>query len=441
MTLRVWTALVVLIMLSGCSVVRNYDKELSIVSQQLAQDKSNLALETLNANNKKDKDLLYYLEAGQLLRLKGDLPASQAAWMQANNQIIAWEEAVKANPRAYVSGALSYVVNDKVRGYYGHDYEKVMLTTQMALNFMAMGDFNSARVAIKQTHEREALISRLHENLYLDLEQKARDEGVSTRIKDLNGYPIGTLNSPEVIGLKNSYQSAFSHYLAGYIYEALGEKDLAAAGYRNAIELNPNVPMLEDALKNLTANPNLENNQSDVLIVMQSGLAPKLQSMDIGLPILTPSGIVNVNASFPVVEAVGLGGNSPTVSVNGKPQILAELTKVDAMSRKAMWDELPEIILRTTVRATTRAVTQYQLNKQVSPWAGLAFGIMGMIVEQADTRTWRTLPDSMRVARVSMPKGLNTITLPNGQQVSVNISKHYEVIEMTQVGDKVYLTQ
>ena len=41
---------------------------------------------------------------------------------------------------------------------------------------------------------------------------------------------MASLDAPEVVSLKNSYQSAFSHYLAGFVYEALGEKDLAAPG-------------------------------------------------------------------------------------------------------------------------------------------------------------------------------------------------------------------
>jgi hypothetical protein len=47
-------------------------------------------------------------------------------------------------------------------------------------------------------------------------------------MKDLRATRSPALDAPEVVSLKNSYQSAFSHYLAGFVYEALGEKDLAA---------------------------------------------------------------------------------------------------------------------------------------------------------------------------------------------------------------------
>ena len=35
--------------------------------------------------------------------------------------------------------------------------------------------------------------------------------------KELVGYPVGNLERPEVLALKNGYQNALSHYLAGYL--------------------------------------------------------------------------------------------------------------------------------------------------------------------------------------------------------------------------------
>jgi uncharacterized protein len=34
--------------------------------------------------------------------------------------------------------------------------------------------------------------------------------------KELNGYPVETLEDPAVLALKNGYQNALSHYLVGF---------------------------------------------------------------------------------------------------------------------------------------------------------------------------------------------------------------------------------
>lgn len=424
----------------GCSSIRNYDRELTTVSKLLATGNVEQAVAVLESNNKKeDKDLLYFMEKGELLRIKGDLQASQAAWMAANLKVQLWEDAVKADPARYVNAMASYLVNDKIRRYEGFDYEKVMLTTQMALNYIAMNDWASARVAIRQTHEREALIARVNELLYLKQEEAVREQGVQPQFKDLNGYPVASIDTPSVVNLKNSYQSSFSHYLAGYIYEALGEKGLAAPGYRNAIELKPNTPILESALENLTSNADKTADQSDILIVLQSGLAPKRESLSLNYPIMTKDGIIQVAISVPVISDVGLGSKFNTVVINGHTYPLTEIASLDAMSKRALRDELPSIILRTSVRAASRAVAQQQLNKEVSPWAGLAMGIVGAILEQADVRTWRTLPESVQIARLNLSKGKKIIGLPNGEQLEVTISDNYQVIQLIQVGNKVYV--
>ena len=76
-----------------------------------------------------------------------------------------------------------------MRRYEGYDYEKVMLTTQMALNLLAVNDFDGARTAIKKTHEREAVIADLRDKEYLKSENEAEKEGVTTRIQRPAGLP------------------------------------------------------------------------------------------------------------------------------------------------------------------------------------------------------------------------------------------------------------
>jgi hypothetical protein len=49
-----------------------------------------------------------------------------------------------------------------------------MLTTQMALNLLALNDFDGARTGIKKTHEREAVIADLRDKEYLKREEEAK---------------------------------------------------------------------------------------------------------------------------------------------------------------------------------------------------------------------------------------------------------------------------
>ncbi|WP_409277498.1 COG3014 family protein [Pseudomonas defluvii] len=433
-------SLCAIVQLTGCAAFRNYDSELQQTNQHLSSGNVDAALALLEKNNKdEDKDLLYYFEKGELLRSKGDLVASQQAWHQADNVVFKWEESVKLDTGKYLAQFGSYLVNDKVRRYEGYDYEKVMLSTQMALNLLAMNDFDAARTEIKKTHEREAVIAELRDKEYLKREEEAEKEGIKTEYKDLQGYPVAALDAPEVVGLKNSYQSAFSHYLSGYVYEALGERGLAAPGYRKAAELRPNTPLLEQALLDLDK-PAAKNSDSDVLIVVQSGLAPARDSIRVPLPLPISGNLVITPLSFPIIKE---DTSTPRFSQIGLDRNTLELTALNsttAMSRRALRDDMPGIILRTSVRAISRGVAQKQLNDS-NPLAGLAVGIASAVVEGADTRTWRTLPDDTQVVRVRMSQGEHTLSLPSnlgGTQVKVKIERPYQVVTLRVVGSQVY---
>ncbi|ROL67365.1 COG3014 family protein [Pseudomonas vranovensis] len=428
------------VQLAGCSAFRSYDSELQETNQHLTSGNVDAALALLEKNNKgEDKDLLYYFEKGELLRSKGDLAGSQLAWRSADDVVFKWEESVKLDTDKYLSQFGSYLVNDKVRRYEGYDYEKVMLTTQMALNLLAQNDFDGARTEIKKTHEREAVIAELRDKEYLKREEEAEKEGVKTEYKDLQGYPVASLDAPEVVGLKNSYQSAFSHYLSGYVYEALGEKGLAAPGYRKAAELRPNTPLLEKALLDLDK-PAAKATESDVLIVIQSGLAPARDSVRVPLPLPISGNLVITPLSFPVIKEDTSTAHFSEIYLNDHSLKLTALNSTTAMSRRALRDDMPGIILRTSVRAITRGVAQKQLN-DANPLAGLALGIASTITEGADTRTWRTLPDETQVARVRLRQGEHQLSLPSslgGSQVSVKIDRPFQVVTLRVVGNQVF---
>ena len=423
-------------LLSGCSVFRNYDSELAQTNMQLASGNIDAALTLLEKNNfGADKDLLYYFEKGELLRAKGDLSGSQNAWSSADVVVGQWEESVKLDAGKYLAQFGSFLVNDKVRRYEGYDYEKVMLTTQMALNLLAVNDFDGARIAIKKTHEREAVIADLRDKEYLKSEEEADKEGIKTELKDLHGYPVASLDAPEVVGLKNSYQSAFSHYLAGFVYEALGEKGLAAPGYRTAAELRPNTPLLEQALKDLDQK-SAKDEDSDILIVVQSGLAPARGSIRVPLTLPISAGVVIAPLSFPVIKPDTSTAPLTQIGVDGQQLTLTQLNSITTMSRRALRDDMPGIIVRTTVRAATRGVAQEKI-KQVSQLAGIAVGFTSTVFEGADTRTWRTLPDNTHVVRLRLKKGEHQVAVGT-TVLKITVDQRYQVISLRAVGNQVF---
>jgi hypothetical protein len=449
---RGWAIAAAALLCSGCGTFRSYDKELRGTLSEVAGGNVDGAIRTLQSNNRSEsKDLLYYFELGELQRLKDRYQDSQQSWMSADQRVHSWEQTAKADPSRLLGGASSYVLNDKSRPYEGHDYEKVMLTTRMALNFLAMGDFENARVAIKQTHEREAVIAGLRAKEINEVERDASQRGARSSFKELNGYPVQTIDNAEVNALKNSYQSALSHYLAGFVYEALGEPSLAAAGYRQAVELQPNRPMLEEGLRGLdhrVAAP--PDGLSDVLFLVESGTAPARESREFPLPIPVNRTLILLPISFPVMQSTSGTALPAQLQVDGGEALaVVPITSIDLMARRALKDEMPGIMLRAAIRSAGKAFAQYQLQHQARQkdnallgLAAIALAVGSYVTESADERTWRTLPSEIAIARGRVPPGPHNVTLQTAagpRTVQINVSGRYAVVGLRLLRSQLFL--
>lgn len=430
--------------LAGCATVRNYDYELDHTLGAASSGNLDGAIKLLQSNNAAaSKDVLYYFELGMLERMRGRYDASQKAWLAA-------QTAIESRERSAVDllrSASSYVVSDKLRTYEPHDYERVMLLTYMALNHLAMGRMDDARVAIKQTHELEAQIALDRARAIAEVEAEARKRGAKTSFKELNGYPVETIDNPEVNALRNGYQSALSHYLAGFVYEALGEASLAAPGYRLANELQPNQPALEEALRGLEARVQRPNDgMTEVLFVVSAGTAPALRSQQFRLPVFVNDRTILIPFSFPMLVGRGFHDEAIGLTVGGAQRVpLTRITSVDLMARRSLQDDMPGIMLRATVRATASAMMQYQAQRHTDKQAGAAAGVaafaLAAILQTADDRTWRTLPGELAIARVRLPPGVHEVALQThaGAQVArVDVSGRYAVIDFRLLSGRLY---
>lgn len=438
--------LVTLFLTSACGSMRSYDTELKQTVGMAASGRVGEALQELEKNNTgADKDILYSMEKGELLKLTGQINESRNAWLMADEKVKIWESEVKTDPAKFIGNVASVIVNDKSRRYDGQDYEKVMLSTKLALDHLLIGDWDSARIEIKKTHEREAIIAELRSKEIEKVEEESKNRKVSTEFKDLKGYPVETLNDPDVTSLKNSYQSAFGHYLAGFVYESLGEPSLAAPGYRKAIELRPDIKWLEEGLKKLdTRASKLKRKETDVLFVVELGSIPARESVSLPIPIPYKNTLLAVPISFPVIRADKSCFLPQEITVGDRPAIsVYPVTSLDAMARRALKDDMPGIILRGTVRAITKTVAQKEVSDR-NALAGLAMTIAAVATESADERIWRTLPSQILLGRATLPTGQHTIKIagPSGiQSATVDVAGKHALIAMRMLGGNLYLTQ
>lgn len=440
----VLAVLAAVVALSGCAgAMRQYDTELGDTMERARGGRMDEALKKLEENNSgADKDLLYFLEKGELLRMKGDIAASRDAWLKADETVRAWEEVAKTDPQRILSEAGAFLVNDKTRRYDGQDYEKVLLSTRLAMDHALLGDWNAARVEVKKMHEREAVIAEFRAKEVEDAKAKGQENNIKTTYKDLKGYPVELLDDPEVVKLRNGYQSAIGHYLAGFVYEALGEPSLAAAGYRQAIELRPGVPLLEQSLAELDQRVGRGGGKTtDVLFVLEAGEAPAWKSVTIPLPVPTGRGWVAAPTSFPVIRSMSKGIRLPALRIDGKAVSAYPVTDVEVQARRALKDQMPGIVVRTTIRAIAKGAIQAGVQrKDSSGLLSLATMVVAVVTEQADERSWRSLPALIGIARVALAPGRHTLDFPGGKR-EIEVGGRHQLVVIKDLGGFIALAQ
>ena len=445
------TVLLLALILAGCagSPMRRYDSELKETVALVKNGSLKQAVEQLEKNNvpgtlssDKDKDILYYLEKGELLTLDSNYPDGREAWLKADVFVRDWEDSVRTDPAKLMGDIGSFLVNDKTRRYDGQDYEKVMLSTNLTLSHIMQGNYDLARIEMKKTYEREKLIESFREKEYDKVQDDAKKQQVTTDVKQMKDYPLAELDTPEVNKLKNGFQNAFAHYLAGYFFEATGETSLAEPGYRNALRLAPDSRIVQSGLKDINRRRSSAKD-SDVLFVIESGFAPAWKSITVPIPVPLKQGFMVTPLSFPLIKAENPGFVPVSLTAAGKQYPVETLTNIDSMARRLLKDQMPSILLRTVVRAVVKSAVQDQAYK-----GGLGLGLLTnvatVVTEQADERSWRTLPERISVARATLPQGRQTIEFQTGNgsfKQEVNIGSRFTIIPIRITGGTVYVGQ
>jgi hypothetical protein len=439
--------IVVAFLVAGCAVAPTYDSKVAAPLAAAGQGNVDEALRALDAKTQgSDKtDLLVNLERGELLRIDARYKDSQAAFEVADVKVNEWEATAKGNPEKLMGQLGATFFGETFRTYEGQDYEKVMLTTRMAMNRISLGDLDNARVDVKRTHEREAVIAEFRAKETVAAEQEAKDKGITGEAKELNGYPVETLNDPEVLQLKNGYQNALSHYMAGFVYEALNEPGLAAPGYRKAIELRPGLPMLEEGLRGLDQRTSFGRPKgvTDVLFVIEAGNAPARKSQRITFPIPSRNGLIVVPLAFPVIYPNKSAATINQIDIGDKVLPTALITDFNVMARRSLKDELPGIQLRAAIRAIGKGVIQEQLNRRGSFLGIIGNAAAALTESPADDRMWRGLPERVFVARSFIAPGEYTLRLPGlqGGEVKLTIDGRYMVVPVRILEAKTYFAQ
>jgi hypothetical protein len=411
--------------------------------------------------------LLYFLERGMLLHYDRQFAESN----------IAFEEAKRISDVLYTESlsdqGFSLMSNDYALAYAGENFERTLIHLFSALNYIQLGEPDSALVEVRQVGDylRKLQVDSTNENVY--------------------------------------QEDAFARYLSALLYESGGELDSAFVDYKKAASayraygskysvavpnsLMPNAERVAarlgewalDDLHELDGGvpPNLlPPGTGEVIVLHYNGLSPiKGQEKytipfsqawllvgafqaaadtgdreDVNRAIAFASqiaGVDSVSVAFPIYV------DRPYEIVHMMPQASGALEisvpeLVEDIGAIAVKD-LADRIVRIRTKAIARAAVKYAIQKGAEATARLAGGNYGDLLaaatalagniaryasEQADKRVWSTLPDQIWMSSIVLPEGTHDLTIDfvNAEQVVVESHSFPEI--QVSAGSRQFIT-
>ncbi|MDD5211067.1 MAG: hypothetical protein PHV62_01520 [Sulfuricurvum sp.] len=395
-------------------------------------------LTTLSADKSDNNKFWYWLNLARLQQANGDFTTSIQSFEAAYAILDEYENRATISLRNVGAFIGSTLMSKGSESYYGKGYERTLMHTLNALNYMMLSDFEGAAVEMRRMEQRqefwlkesEAKIKEASEE-----KEKARRQGNDTTGIPANYSLAAMLEDQDVRALTNNYQDPFSYALSSIIMDISDQG--AASGNSGEISLKRALALNPDVSKAFASLPNsasIQNNKMNVTIIVLTGEAPALKIEKIRFPIL--HGAVYSSIDLPSYTSPSNDISNVTIQTDKLQLQPPRLLKADLMAYKTLKDELPGELAKSVVRATTKAIAAKQASDHFGNLGGLVASLLfdvGSSYVDSGFRNWEVMPNSGYISKFEAIKN-STVT------VKLNNTKESFVLPSDKKGTIVLIT-
>ena len=357
-------------------------------------------------------EIIDALELGTIQRIAGRHGASDATLGRA------WDTMKRtADPGSptFVDTLAAVAVNERALDYVGTSYDRVMCATLRALDALALGDPDSARVELKRAQfAQEDAEARFAEQIEAARVQMAKNHEDLTRIQNDSDFQSGFEAAYGDLEARFKPYEGWTNPFTDWLTAVLLHVDGGGSGDRNRA-----IDLLRRVRGTLGDNPAVDSDLAFIesgvrspqtWVILESGFAPRREEVSFRIPAFIPE-MPFIGIALP--KLVQVGGAATGAEVRGgdataDTAIICDMGSVVAHEFQA---QLPLITGRAIASAVAKAAASLAANlaaqQTENGWALLATmvatNVYGYATTIADLRTWRTLPRYYAVARIPAP--------------------------------------
>lgn len=441
-------AVLLAVALTGCGTFSNYPmgmEQTTLTPLRTGQKTGYQKLFGQRAHG--NSGALFAMEMGRTAQLEGDLEASRAAFEQA----IALAQAEDDKAVLAISGAAAQtgavLVNDKVIPYRAASYERTLVHHYQALNYLATNDLTGAGVEVRRAN-REQEQARQRRESEIEKAQSKEPTAAPGEAGDPHLASVYAGLDEAAGAVKYSFQNAATFYLSSVIWEMLGDPNDAYIDLKKALEIYPDNPFVQrDAIRlgkrlgmredvadlvgrfpGAIETPADDNNalagKARLVVVYEEGLVPK--KTDITIPYPLPSANSIGMIALPTYQERPPPAMPAEVTLGGQPLgQTAPVCDVGALAARALAEQMPGILTRQLARAVAKGAAASAAQRNGGEWAAFAVMIYNLVSEQADLRSWLTLPAHIQIFSAWVDPGQGVVAVsaaPGGAEWSGEVT-------------------
>jgi len=373
------------VLLQGCAVGGSlYDARTQFYSGQ-----PQAALNTLNTEKVSSRNrLLAHLDHGLIAHTAGEYEESINAFKAATALLN------KIDFVGIREQSASLVTNDWVTSYKGEYSERLWIHTFQMMNFLLLNNPEGAAVEARQALK-----------VYTEHGDALKNDWYSRTLMAMSFAAAGKTDSAHI-----EYKK---------LLDEIGrDAGVARRAWQNAKRLGREQDAKEFK-KVLTSKASAAAKKGELVLFVQTGSIPRKVAGEI---FLDPE----LFASFPVYPDIRRANAELSVLAdNSNQSVDVVTTQLVDVSRKALAARGKQIAAKQILRIAAKKELARALEKRADGFGGLITAAL-FITEQADTRSWETLPAQLSLVQIPLDAGTHDIKLivrTGSRQYEVSIPK------------------
>ncbi len=384
------------------------------------------ALEILDNKKEGTDALINMFEAASTSRGAGDFKKSKELLKDAYTLVKQYDEEAEVS---ISKETLAVLINQTMLPYRGYYYDRIMMSAYQALNYMQLGETENAKRELRRLYSFQK-DAQYENQKRIEKEKEKLDAELA---KNKSGFSItDTISNNEKLGTEltthygSSYQknahsaaklfsNAFAYWLNGIYLAANAHDSAELESARKFLEFangatDAKNPFIAIDLMTIEKNaPEAKKTNGVTYVIYEAGSAPIRKSFRVELPLmLINSKLPHVSMNFPYLKMQDSYVANIRVQAGSQSFYTECIADMDAIIKNEFDINLPMVITKTILGAAIKAGASAAVQNSIGDdstrlVAGIGLGLLQASINNADLRTWSTLPKQISIARVETP--------------------------------------